>query len=264
MLTDHQRFMRMVRESLHIKHHLQLLTWLQGEFQECIPHQIFVAAWGDFSRCLIQYDIVSPLPAIRTGQISDGNIVPFMCGLFNRWVENKVAPYACSFRDGITLGDNGPRGDEHKAFEAMHSALVHGIRDERGRHDCIYAFLHEGTSIPEISLEAFRVTLPFVDTALRQVAHLPCQYPAEIEMPSPEAGYLIADDACDSSFLSTREIEIMNWVTQGKTNYEIGAILNISTFTVKNHLQRIFRKIDVTNRAQAVSKLRSLGKVPAA
>ena len=55
--------------------------------------------------------------------------------------------------------------------------------------------------------------------------------------------------------LSSREHEIMDWVKQGKTNYEIGMILDISAFTVKNHLQRIFKKLDVLNRAQAVAKL---------
>ena len=47
----------------------------------------------------------------------------------------------------------------------------------------------------------------------------------------------------------------MDWVRVGKTNEVIGVILNISPFTVKNHLKRIFRKLDVSNRAQAVSKI---------
>jgi DNA-binding CsgD family transcriptional regulator len=55
--------------------------------------------------------------------------------------------------------------------------------------------------------------------------------------------------------LTQREIEILHWVAQGKTNSEIAIILSISAFTVKNHLQRVFQKLDVTNRAQAVSKL---------
>ena len=46
----------------------------------------------------------------------------------------------------------------------------------------------------------------------------------------------------------------MHWVSIGKTNAEIGSILDISAFTVKNHLQRIFKKLDVFNRMQAVTK----------
>jgi DNA-binding CsgD family transcriptional regulator len=57
-----------------------------------------------------------------------------------------------------------------------------------------------------------------------------------------------------SSELSARETEILRWIALGKTNPEIGSILNISAFTVKNHVQRILKKLDVTNRTQAVGK----------
>ena len=46
----------------------------------------------------------------------------------------------------------------------------------------------------------------------------------------------------------------------GKTNSEIGQILDISFFTVKNHAQRIFRKLDVLNRTQAVAQYKRLIK----
>ena len=59
--------------------------------------------------------------------------------------------------------------------------------------------------------------------------------------------------------LSEREREIMVWVAMGKTNPEIGCILNISEFTVKNHMKSIFSKLDVTNRAQAVAKMTRMG-----
>ena len=64
----------------------------------------------------------------------------------------------------------------------------------------------------------------------------------------------------DNARLSEREHEIMHWVGHGKTNLEIGMILGISQFTVKNHLQRIFRKIDVRNRAQAITRILQLSQ----
>lgn len=54
--------------------------------------------------------------------------------------------------------------------------------------------------------------------------------------------------------LSKREIEIMHWLKIGKSNREIACILEICTCTVKNHLQRIFRKLLVFNRTHAVAK----------
>jgi len=60
--------------------------------------------------------------------------------------------------------------------------------------------------------------------------------------------------AAGNCTLTERERGILRWVYLGKSNGEIGAILNISSLTVKNHMQKILRKLNVVNRAQAVGK----------
>jgi general secretion pathway protein G len=55
-----------------------------------------------------------------------------------------------------------------------------------------------------------------------------------------------------------REVEILRWIREGKSNLEIGMILSISPLTVKNHVQKILRKLNASNRAQAVSKAISI------
>lgn len=55
--------------------------------------------------------------------------------------------------------------------------------------------------------------------------------------------------------LSFREEEVMRWVCVGKTNWEIGTILNISVYTVKNHMKSILRKTNARNRTQAAQKV---------
>ena len=57
-----------------------------------------------------------------------------------------------------------------------------------------------------------------------------------------------------ASILTSREVEILQWVEQGKSNNEIAQILSISHLTVKNHVQKILRRLNVQNRAQAVAK----------
>jgi DNA-binding CsgD family transcriptional regulator len=61
--------------------------------------------------------------------------------------------------------------------------------------------------------------------------------------------------------LTPREIEVLKWVYHGKTNEEIGEILGISVFTVKNHIQRILLKLNATNRVQAVLRALEAGLI---
>lgn len=55
--------------------------------------------------------------------------------------------------------------------------------------------------------------------------------------------------------LTSRESEIVDLVAQGLTNKEIGAALWITENSVKQALKRIFRKLDVSSRAEMVAKL---------
>jgi len=54
--------------------------------------------------------------------------------------------------------------------------------------------------------------------------------------------------------LTGRESEVLLWLSRGKSNREIGAILTISPRTVNKHLEQIFVKLGVENRAAAVAR----------
>jgi DNA-binding NarL/FixJ family response regulator len=54
--------------------------------------------------------------------------------------------------------------------------------------------------------------------------------------------------------LTPREADVLFWVAQGKTNAEIGLILDMSIGTVKKHMEHILPKIGVENRSGAVLK----------
>ncbi|MEC4891064.1 MAG: LuxR family transcriptional regulator [Nitrospira sp.] len=53
--------------------------------------------------------------------------------------------------------------------------------------------------------------------------------------------------------LTLREMTILNWMKNGKTNGEIGQILGVTERTVRFHVGSIFSKLDVTSRSQAVA-----------
>jgi LuxR family quorum sensing-dependent transcriptional regulator len=53
--------------------------------------------------------------------------------------------------------------------------------------------------------------------------------------------------------LTTRERDCLSWVASGKTDWEIGQILNISSATAKEYVNRAMHKLDAVSRAQAVA-----------
>lgn len=241
---DRETLLSVIQGSSNVRRHYDLLEWAQGHFQLLLPHEILLAAWGDPKLGLFYIDVISSLPGLRTGEVIDGGITPLVQDLFKRWEENGYQPCQVLAAEGFLL-EGRPEGRlAEPGFKRMRAAVVHGIRDQRDPHFCLYAAFRADT-FPDVCLGYLEVLLPHIDAASRQVAHLPAQKRSSAA--DPEVG--------DDFGLSGRENEILRWVRAGKTNQEIGLILGISTFTVKNHLQRIFKKLDVTSRAQAVDKL---------
>lgn len=78
------------------------------------------------------------------------------------------------------------------------------------------------------------------------------------DTPKPAA----ATDAFKQQFAVTgREADVLLWIANGKTNREIGQILEMSPRTVNKHLEQIFRKLGVENRTSAAAAaIRCLAK----
>ena len=51
--------------------------------------------------------------------------------------------------------------------------------------------------------------------------------------------------------LTPREVEVLYWISQGKSNHDIGIILGAKTGTICKHVEHIFSKLNVENRTSA-------------
>lgn len=72
--------------------------------------------------------------------------------------------------------------------------------------------------------------------------------------PDPPKGSLRSRESFERLGLTERETEILLGVARGQTNLQVAASLYVSPFTVKTHLQRIYRKLGVGSRAGALSR----------
>jgi DNA-binding NarL/FixJ family response regulator len=59
--------------------------------------------------------------------------------------------------------------------------------------------------------------------------------------------------------LTTREVDVLDLLSRGRSNYEIAAALFVSPKTVSNHVSTVLGKIGVSTRAEAVAKARDKG-----
>src|SRR5215467_5176387 len=51
--------------------------------------------------------------------------------------------------------------------------------------------------------------------------------------------------------LTPREAEVLFWISQGKSNHDIGVILGAKTGTICKHVEHILSKLNVENRTSA-------------
>ena len=62
--------------------------------------------------------------------------------------------------------------------------------------------------------------------------------------------------------LTPRELEVLSWITQGKSNSVIADLMDISVHTVDTHIRRIYSKFDVVDRTSAALQGQRLGLIP--
>ncbi|HEX8874270.1 MAG TPA: XrtB/PEP-CTERM-associated transcriptional regulator EpsA [Nitrosospira sp.] len=225
-----ERYARIIEEGTAVRRHYDLLLWLQGEIQYYLPHEIMLAAWGDFASNSIRYDIASALLGVRTGYSNAKAVVPLLQGLFNRWTELGKTPYTLGNGESVfLLEEHGLQCSLGMALRGMRSILIHGVSDRRGQHDCLYAAFSSRKK-PDIStVNAIKVLVPYIDAAMGQIE--PIHDPRFIPRDLKEAG------------LSMPDMEIVNWIRAGKTNSEIAIILGISAVALRNRFRNIFKKL---------------------
>lgn len=97
---------------------------------------------------------------------------------------------------------------------------------------------------------------PSAESELKQAT------PGEVKVASARIGgevvrvELVRTDSDGTLELTPRQTAVAKLLMEGKTNIEIGEQLGISTHTVRRHLEAIFRRLEVPNRAAAAAELK--------
>ncbi|HSV48249.1 MAG TPA: XrtB/PEP-CTERM-associated transcriptional regulator EpsA [Ramlibacter sp.] len=248
---DPADFLRIASQGAALATHAGLWRWLQGDVQRWLPHDAMLVGWGDFRSGQLHCDVISSLPGLRTAAFGEGQLSGLLSYFRDCWVGAQSQPCQLDIAGSAEREIEGVGWVAAESIARMGCALVHGIGDGRLSRERIFVALSTGPARPGAA-GVLKLLVPVIDTVLRQVPAAP-QRDKRCER-RPIETLVVRLGA-----LSERERQIMVWVAMGKTNPEIGCILCISEFTVKNHLKSIFSKLDVSNRAQAVARLTQMG-----
>jgi transcriptional regulator EpsA len=244
--AESDAFFRMIVTCQSIRCHRELLLWLTGELQEFLPHEILISACGDFATWRLQLDIVSTLHSARTALLAQCNIDDLLHNLHSGWVEHGRRPLVLRLDDPLVRPLRQCACSLHRALREMHTVLVHGARNARDQHDSLYVAFHRASFTRGQPRDRFMMLLdlliPQFDIGFSRVK--PLSLAARDDDQRGRSAWLN---------LSAREQEILEFVCRGESNQAIARLLEISRFTVKNHVQRIYRKIGVSNRTQAAT-----------
>ena len=108
------------------------------------------------------------------------------------------------------------------------------------------------------STEIYIVAIAFLFTGLGIWVGLRLTRPPNVAAPAFERN----DKARHHLGISDRELEVLELLAQGLSNKEIGEGLFVSPNTVKTHLAKLYGKLEVSRRTQAVQRARELRLIP--
>jgi transcriptional regulator EpsA len=226
--------------SLRVHARSHFFSWTQGLLQSLIRHELLVCTLAHGKPPAFRADgfsMTTPDPAMFSDMfLRDNAVAP---ALLKSWEERRYQPVVVDATQN-SLG-SGAFVREIERLGAT-QLLVHGVHDADGRAVTLFTFACRAGSIGPRQVYLAQLLAPSL-------------YAAWVRTQLAQRSQAGADKANGGqSVLTVREQDILKWIYLGKSNFEIGAILKISPLTVKNHVQKILRKLNVVNRTQAIGK----------
>jgi len=213
--------------------------WAQTVFRQRVPHQR--AIFGMAARHSLGFDIQQLIPLDMPGAFLDairGTAGTITCPVVYDWFRLRRLQQFDAEQPGAH--DQTPWLSAFRRH-GFRTQIVHGHATDDGQV-VSFVSLYAGHTVPPAALPMLEIYVPAVTACLLRLLH----------------NLAPASTADKPVALTRREMEIIDWIAKGKTNWEIGQILGISELTVKSHVQRLFFKTGTNTRTQLAARALSL------
>ena len=247
-----ESLIRLLESSVDVKRRYQFYLWTQGDLQRLVPHKLATCGAYDFTQRDLSFDVLNSIP-LAPEIVATLNDVrsPVVSTLLSEWIKGNGVPVWVDVRL-LAETDPSARGLVDAGYVWL---LLHAVTRPGRPHEMesFFMFGSPGGEKDPLAAHALHLFLPYLHCTYTRV------FANECELASPGrmvryTGQVGTDRARVVMNLTEREREILRWVRDGKSNQAISDELGISALTVKNHVQKILRKLGASNRAQAVAK----------
>lgn len=236
---------RIIDSSITVLQRHQFFLWAQGEVQSLLPHGMLICIFDEGSGQAVNIEKFSRTN-INELKISE------LCRPDGGIIFRAMSAWSLGRNQPLLLCPHNPGAIAYKHFAAdlkgddLERIAAHGMFDANGRTRSFFTFTQISGALTERHAYFLELLMPHMHMALvRILFHERHQKHGIV---AGKTRKLVTD----------RETEILRHVQTGKNNQEIASLLNISPLTVKNHIQKILRKLNVNNRAHAVAKAMAL------
>lgn len=218
-----------------------------------LPHEMFTGALIEPEDRRIDYCLNLHFPdGYLRRIISPGGTL--QCPVFREW--RKTSRPVCFDLSAAGANTLDPDWLRLASAHGIRSIAAHGLPSVESTRVSFFTFV--GIRQPGQACQLLlRLIVPALHLAIASVA--PCMAESGAAQAAAAAG--IAAPAPLSSHMSERELEVLRWISRGKSSDETATILGISPWTVKAHVKHVLTKLEVTCRAQAVAKAFQLGLI---
>jgi transcriptional regulator EpsA len=230
-----------VEAAVKVKQRAHFFSWVQGVFQGMLAHEGLMCGLPHPEEKDLRFDWLGCYPASQDWLADvlrpSGGLMSL---LIADWQRRGRVPLLLGHAPGASsVAVARDLIDECRRLELSNLA-AHGLVGVDGQPAAFFAFFKLPAHPSSRDDRMLELVVPHLYAAWLRVN---C---AEDDQPSIHRISV-------RQILTAREVEILGWIERGKSNNAIGNILNISHLTVKNHVQKILRKLNAQNRAEAVA-----------
>lgn len=236
MLTPDQslRFAAFSQAAVLVKDEKDFRALIAGHVQALLPHGIMIAIIGqlNFDHLIVHRHIAINYPEAAKAQVTQPVNIRER-PLLQRWLHTRSPVIACPVKDRGMMSDR-------ERFEAEIFSLgrlaIHGLPDLTNRMGSYLSFAQVPDGKDKAELEVLlSIMTPLLHVALVRATHANGQWRGK------------------TRDLTAIEQDLLMWLCAGRSNEEMAQLRHRSPATVRNQLAKLYQKLGVSSRAEAVA-----------